>query len=64
MLASPAAEHLARHLRAADRAGTTKGSTLLMLAAANNHERVVDVLLEQGAEIDQDSSGGFTRAPC
>ena len=45
---------------AADRAGTTKGSTLLMLAAANNHERVVDVLLEQGAEIDQDSSGGFT----
>ena len=36
------------------------GSTALLLAAANGKERVVDLLLQRGAEINKQTSDSFT----
>ena len=39
--------------------GEVSGLTLLMLAAHHGHERVVDLLLQHGADVNrQDSNGG------
>ena len=40
--------------------GGVSGLTLLMLAAIQGHERVVDLLLQRGAEINQQNSRGGT----
>ena len=36
------------------------GFTVLMLAAGNGHERVVELLLRRGAKVNQQSSDGLT----
>ena len=36
------------------------GYTALMCAAIDGHERVVELLLQRGAEIDQQDSDGVT----
>ena len=40
--------------------GQASGITLLMAAASRGHERVVELLLQRGAEINLQSSDGVT----
>ena len=40
--------------------GGVSGLTLLMLAAKNSHERVVELLMQHGAEVDKKDSNGGT----
>ena len=40
--------------------GEMSGVTVLMLAAGNGHERVVELLLQRGAEINKQDSDGWT----
>ena len=40
--------------------GGVSGLTLLMGAAGNGHERVVELLLQRGAEINKQDSDGWT----
>ena len=40
--------------------GGVSGQTLLMDAAFNGHERVVELLLRHGAKVNQQSSSGLT----
>ena len=39
---------------------SSEANTALILAAENGHERVVDMLLQHGAEVNQQSSDGGT----
>ena len=43
--------------------GEMSGVTVLMLAAGNGHERVVDLLLQRGAEINLPTSLPATATP-